>query len=241
MLPGGCGAAVARASAETHPMRGVGVRKRPIADAALMAHPVQSAAAVRDASVLLLLLLSVACGDPNTRPTGTLGSARAPRAPAEVDRPKALTSIESSKKDALGRSLRVACVTCHSLRKSDTLPTSTAELDEFHVGLQFQHGKLNCASCHVPGKVGHLRLADGNQVEMRDVVELCSQCHSARRKGYDHSAHGGLQGSWDPKQGKQYKASCVSCHDPHMPKYIGGAPVLPPKDRGLENSTAGAH
>lgn len=155
--------------------------------------------------------------------------------------PSQLTSIESSKRDPLGRPIRVACVTCHSQRKPERLPTSTAELDEFHVGLELRHGMLTCASCHLAGTELRLRLADGRTLPMADAITLCSQCHGPERRAYDRGAHGGMKGPWKAALGPRTRNECVDCHDPHVPAYVGGAPVLVPRDRGLTQQESEHH
>jgi formate-dependent nitrite reductase cytochrome c552 subunit len=164
-----------------------------------------------------------------------------PAQPAVQQPSRQLTSIESSKRDPLGRPIRVACVTCHSQRKVDRLPESTAELDEFHGGLTFRHGELACGSCHVAAEEPRLRLADGRTLPMTDAMKLCSQCHGPQRRDYDHGAHGGMQGSWSHALGERERNECVDCHDPHAPAYVGGKPVLPPRDRGLTQSQENTH
>lgn len=150
-----------------------------------------------------------------------------------VRTPARLSSIESGLRDPLGRPIRVACVTCHSLRTPERLPESTAELDEFHVGLSFQHGALSCASCHVLGAQKELRLADGRRIPMTDVLSLCSQCHGPQRRSYDNGVHGGMSGYWDTGRGERARNNCVDCHDPHVPAYQSGFPVHSPHDRGV--------
>lgn len=150
-----------------------------------------------------------------------------------INRPEKLTSVETPQKDALGRPIRVACVTCHSLRPDAPLPQSAGELREFHEGLRFAHGTLTCSSCHVPGRVDQLSMADGRTIEMLDVIELCSQCHGLKRRAFDRGAHGGMMGYWDSSRGPKLRHNCVDCHDPHTPAFVGGQPVLRPNDRGL--------
>ncbi len=153
--------------------------------------------------------------------------------PTTVNVPAKLTSVETSAKDPLGRPVRVACVTCHSQRTTQTLPDSPSELREFHEGLTFRHGSLTCASCHVPGRVDRLSMANGKTIDMTEVLDLCSQCHGNKRKSFDHGAHGGMLGYWDTSRGPRVRHNCVDCHDPHAPAFVGGMPVKGPRDRGF--------
>lgn len=151
----------------------------------------------------------------------------------EIHQPDRLTSIATADVDALGRPIRVACLTCHSLRQPARLPSSTAELDEFHQGLVFAHGGLRCGSCHVVGDQPSLRLADGSLVDMRDTIALCRQCHGPQARDYDHGSHGGMTGHWDLSVGGRTRNHCVDCHDPHVPAFQPSQPVMPPRDRGI--------
>lgn len=158
----------------------------------------------------------------------------------ETHTPDRLRGIATGKLDALGRPEIVACVTCHSQRTPQALPTSTAELDEFHQGLTFVHGGLACASCHVIGDQTSLHRADGTLIAMSDAIQLCRQCHGPQARDYDHGAHGGMNGHWDRSLGAQLKNHCIDCHDVHAPQFQPSKPVLPPLDRGIVRQR-GAH
>lgn len=153
--------------------------------------------------------------------------------------PPKLTSIEApDKTDNLGRTLRVACVTCHSVRDAGAgarFPESADRLREFHVGLVVKHGNLPCLSCHVDraGGVPKLHLADGTEFETGDTMRLCAQCHGPKFTMYQRGAHGGMNGYWDLSRGGRFRNHCVDCHDPHFPAFQPSRPVLPPRDRGV--------
>lgn len=156
-----------------------------------------------------------------------------------VNRPAKLTSIETGRTDPMGNPARVACVTCHTTRHRDDLPATTAELKQFHSGLQLKHGSLSCGSCHQPGRAfDTLHLADGRSVEMAEVMSLCGQCHGPQRRNYEHGSHGGMNGHWDLQRGPRARNTCVDCHDPHAPAFPAAMPVLPPRDRYLPHPPA---
>lgn len=153
--------------------------------------------------------------------------------PVTIRQPVKLTSVESGGANAAGQPARVNCVSCHSLRQRDTLPTEPSELKQFHTGLRLAHGALACGDCHQSPRPDGLHLADGTPLDLADVVRLCSQCHGPQFRDYQHGAHGGMQGHWDRHQGPRLRNSCVDCHDPHAPAYPAAAPVLPPRDRSF--------
>jgi hypothetical protein len=177
----------------------------------------------------IVFVIACACGTdqpPALRP-GPASQIRT----VEVHAPARLEGLHAGS-DALGRPLRVGCATCHSLRRTAALPTSTAELDEFHQGLTFRHGPLACGACHLVGDQTQLHTADGAPVAMRDAITLCRQCHGPQARDYDHGAHGGMTGSWDLSAGARTRNHCVDCHDPHVPAFQPTRPVLLPRDRG---------
>ena len=162
----------------------------------------------------------------------------------EVHRSPKLTTVESPRRDALGRPVQVACVTCHSMKPARAeLPQAMEELKEFHTGLRLEHGENRCATCHVAGDVQRLRLADGRTVPIQDALKLCQQCHGPQTRDYLRGSHGGMTGQWAAGRVKNH---CVDCHDPHQPRFQPTWPVLYPHDRGtraMEAHTAegGAH
>lgn len=147
-----------------------------------------------------------------------------------VHQPAKLTSVESDQKDALGRPLRVSCESCHSLRETKPMPSRPEELKEFHQGLRFQHGELACTSCHLAEQPRTLHLATGEAVAMAEAMTLCAQCHGPQFRDYRAGAHGGMTGHWDLSRGGRTRNHCVSCHDPHAPRYQGAMPVMPPRE-----------
>jgi formate-dependent nitrite reductase cytochrome c552 subunit len=199
-------------------------RKRP------GAQPARGGARGAHALVVCAIALGGCSGDP-PRPS------RPPPGPplhaVEINVPARLTSVETGETDALGRPVRVACATCHALRRPDALPKSMVELDEFHQGLELVHGGLSCATCHVLGDQTTLRLADGREIAMTDAMLLCRQCHGTQARDYDRGAHGGMSGHWDLSVGPRVRNHCIDCHDAHAPQFEASRPVLPPRDRGM--------
>jgi formate-dependent nitrite reductase cytochrome c552 subunit len=186
-------------------------------------------ATLRVVSLVIFAVVAAGCNRDLAQDHGAPAPS-APAFPVQIHIPAKLTSVEVARGGA--QSVRVACVTCHSLRPVKPLPASASELKEFHVGLTLQHGTLGCASCHAPAAPAErLRLADGREIQMVEALSLCSQCHGTQRRSYDHGAHGGMQGHWDLSRGARERNTCVDCHDPHAPKFVGGSPVHPPRDR----------
>ncbi|MFE8596882.1 hypothetical protein [Archangium violaceum] len=161
----------------------------------------------------------------------------APTGGETLHQPAKLTSVESDQKDALGRPLRVSCESCHSLRETKPMPSRPEELKEFHQGLQFRHGELACTSCHQANQPRSLHLATGEPLPMTEALTLCAQCHGPQYRDFKAGAHGGMTGYWDLSRGDRTRNHCVSCHDPHSPKYAGGHPVMPPRHPAAQGGT----
>lgn len=155
------------------------------------------------------------------------------RFPVEIRRPAGPPVIELTEPDPLGRMGRVACTTCHSVRPPNMSNQRPSDLDEFHTGMPFEHGRLVCYSCHNPGNADTLRLADGRAVEYRQVMTLCGQCHGPQFRDYRRYSHGGVNGYWDLTRGGRVRANCIDCHDPHVPRFPKMIPTFKPKDRFL--------
>jgi hypothetical protein len=161
--------------------------------------------------------------------------------PTTIHASPKLTSIPVRRPD--GHVERVACASCHSMKTPKALPSQPTALREFHQGLTFQHGELTCAHCHVARERSHdtLHLANGDLIPMVDALRLCAQCHGPQYRDYSHGSHGGMEGAFSPEFGPRTRNHCVDCHDPHTPRFQGGLPVLPPKDRGTLMSLRGDH
>lgn len=159
-----------------------------------------------------------------------------------IRKPDGPPRVELAGQDPLGRSGSVACSTCHSVRPPNFANTTAATLNEFHQGLQFQHGNLTCYACHNPDDADSLRLADQTSVAYSDVMTLCSQCHGLQATAMAHGAHGGMNGFWDLSRGPQTKNNCIDCHDPHQPSFPKMIVGFKPRDRFLEpQETAASH
>lgn len=138
-----------------------------------------------------------------------------------------------------GRQTEVACTTCHTTRSPQTDQKLSEDLDEFHQGLQKQHGSLSCLSCHNADNYDTLRLADGTAVSFENTMQLCAQCHGPQFRDYTNGSHGGMNGYWDLSRGPRTRNACNVCHDPHAPAYPKLIPVFPPKDVELRKQKQG--
>jgi formate-dependent nitrite reductase cytochrome c552 subunit len=154
-----------------------------------------------------------------------------PLFPVVINRPQGTRMVATSLTNFQGQTVMVSCGSCHATTKPNIENRHSEDLDQFHQGLQMNHGNLNCLSCHNSADYDNLRLADSRSLDFSDSMTLCSQCHGPQRRDYDMGLHGGMNGHWDLTKGGRTRNTCVNCHDPHSPAFPLVMPVLPPHDR----------
>jgi len=151
--------------------------------------------------------------------------------PVVIRRPDGPPMLPTGLTNFQGQPVYAACSACHTTTKPNLENRHTEDLDQFHQGLKYNHGKLTCLSCHNSTDYDSLRLADTRAVAFVDNMTLCSQCHGPQRRDYDMGLHGGMNGHWDLTRGGRTRNTCINCHDPHAPAFPLVMPVLPPRDR----------
>lgn len=156
------------------------------------------------------------------------------RHPVVVENPPGVGTLDTGLRDASGARIGVECATCHAAGVGPAFADREGAPAGFHtVELRHGEGALTCDSCHDPDDRTRLRLANGQTLEIGDVVSLCGQCHGTQYRSFRHGAHGGARGYWDLSQGPRIRNSCVACHPAHAPAYPLVAPAPPPNDRFL--------
>lgn len=168
----------------------------------------------------------------------TAGDAKFDVVIRSVDRPAAVVAGEVN-----GESVMVRCDTCHAGKEPNRLIASGDELDEFHNGLVFDHGRgsLTCLTCHNSEDYETLKKPDGLAVSFGDSMQLCAQCHGPQYRDYQGGSHGGMTGHWDLQRGGRERNHCIDCHDPHSPAFRKMMPMPPPKVRAGTQPTGGGH
>lgn len=154
-----------------------------------------------------------------------------PQHPVVIRRPAGPPLVATARTNFQGQPVFASCSSCHTTTKPNLDTRRTEDLDQFHQGLNYNHGNLTCLSCHNSTDYDSLRLADTRSVEFADSMTLCSQCHGPQRRDYDMGLHGGMNGHWDLTRGGRTRNTCINCHDPHAPAFPLVMPVLPPRDR----------
>jgi hypothetical protein len=75
-----------------------------------------------------------------------------------------------------------------------------------------------CLDCHDPSNRDVLRLASGDPVPFTESYRLCGQCHGDKFRDWRVGVHGKRIGMWN---GAKTYFLCVSCHNPHTPRFKG--------------------
>lgn len=118
------------------------------------------------------------------------------------------------------------CSDCHKEQKPNPV---RRKLVDFHqeISEMFNHDSQNrwCLDCHDLNNRDSLRLASGRLLDFRESYKLCGQCHGDKLRDWKAGVHGRRTGEWNGK--KQYFL-CVSCHNPHSPRFKQIKPEPPP-------------
>ncbi|MDP2088454.1 MAG: hypothetical protein Q8J84_03530 [Flavobacteriaceae bacterium] len=116
------------------------------------------------------------------------------------------------------------CNDCHAFQKPNPV---RRELVEWHDDISFKHDSENrwCLDCHDLKERDSLKLANGRKLDFKESYKLCGQCHGEKYRDWKVGVHGKRTGEWN---GKKEYLLCVSCHNPHTPKFKKITPEIPP-------------
>jgi hypothetical protein len=191
--------------------------------------------------VLIISFMLSGCGEhtftDQSRAFGPEVDTNAPLKPVKTHIPTTLGVADTLIKDANGKSVGVACDTCHGPNPDQAWVSLATNHEKAHSGIELNHGTLSCNFCHDSKDRTKLHLADGEKLDMTDAMTLCAQCHGVQFRDYKKGSHGGMSGYWDRRRGPQDRNHCVDCHAPHSPAYESVMPVHPPRDRHLDSDT----
>ena len=95
------------------------------------------------------------------------------------------------------------------------------------ISAMFNHDSENrwCLDCHDLKNRNYLRLASGQLLDFKESYKLCGQCHGEKYRDWKVGVHGKRTGYWN---GKKEYLLCVSCHNPHSPRFKELTPDPPP-------------
>ena len=121
------------------------------------------------------------------------------------------------------------CRACHGPERDFPVNFRRKEDLLVHVNIRLNHGgiRLWCLDCHHPDNRNYLLpLSDGQEIPFERSFLLCGKCHGTIYRDWKHGIHGKRTGSWN---GPKNYYLCVSCHDPHNPRFKPLSPMPPPK------------
>lgn len=122
------------------------------------------------------------------------------------------------------------CMDCHANFAPNPV---RRKLVEWHddISAMFNHDSENrwCLDCHDLNNRNFLRLASGKLLDFKESYKLCGQCHGEKYRDWKVGVHGKRTGDWS---GKKEYLLCVSCHNPHSPKFPELTPEPPPTPQG---------
>jgi hypothetical protein len=121
------------------------------------------------------------------------------------------------------------CRACHGPEKDFPVNFKRREDLLVHRNVKLNHGGVRvwCLDCHNPDKRNYLLpLSDGKLIEFDKSYLLCGKCHGTKFRDWRNGIHGRRTGYWN---GEKKYYLCVSCHNPHSPKFKPIEPKPPPR------------
>jgi hypothetical protein len=118
------------------------------------------------------------------------------------------------------------CTDCHKNLKPNPVRRVLVDWHD-DISAIFNHDSENrwCLDCHDLKSRDSLRLASGKLLDFKESYKLCGQCHGEKLRDWKVGVHGKRTGDWN---GKKEYLLCVSCHNPHSPKFKELVPEPPP-------------
>ncbi|MBI4965411.1 MAG: hypothetical protein HY913_19195 [Desulfomonile tiedjei] len=120
------------------------------------------------------------------------------------------------------------CRACHGPEKDFPVNFKRREDLLVHRNVKLNHGGVRvwCLDCHNPDDRNYLLpLSDGNLIGFEHSYLLCGKCHGTKYRDWRNGIHGRRTGNWN---GEKSYYLCISCHDPHSPKFKPIEPMPPP-------------
>ena len=127
------------------------------------------------------------------------------------------------------------CYGCHEKNKPPMLRFDEKHnliIPKEHSDIVMAHGRNNrnniCTNCHDETNLELFQTRDGRELKFSESTQLCGSCHGPTLRDWEAGVHGRTSGYWNRSMGPITRKDCVSCHDPHSPKFPGRKPAPPP-------------
>ena len=162
----------------------------------------------------------------------TLDETQASKLESEREFPVPLTSLPKT---------ITPCRACHGPEKDFPVNFKRREDLLVHKNLKLNHGGVRvwCLDCHNPDDRNYLLpLSDGKPIDFEHSYLLCGKCHGTKFRDWRSGIHGRRTGKWN---GEKTYYRCVTCHDPHSPKFKPIEPMPPPRKPWTPKETKARH
>jgi len=127
------------------------------------------------------------------------------------------------------------CYACHERSKAPPLRFDANHIllvPKEHSDIVMGHGSHNrnnlCFNCHDESNLELFQTRDGRQLKLAESTPLCGSCHGPTYRDWEAGAHGRTSGHWNRELGPITRVDCVSCHNPHAPKFPSRQPAPGP-------------
>jgi hypothetical protein len=127
---------------------------------------------------------------------------------------------------------------CYGCHEKDKPPPLRFDADHNlivpgeHEDIVMGHGRHNrnnlCYNCHNEANLELLQTRDGRELKLDESTPLCGSCHGPTYRDWEAGAHGRTSGFWDRALGSMDRKPCVSCHNPHSPRFPPQKPAPGP-------------
>jgi hypothetical protein len=133
------------------------------------------------------------------------------------------------------------CRACHGPEKDFPVNYRRREDLLVHKNVKLNHGGVRvwCLDCHNSEDRNYLLpLSDGKPIDFEHSYLLCGKCHGTKFRDWRNGIHGRRTGNWN---GEKTYYRCVTCHDPHSPKFKPIEPMPPPRKPWAPKETKAKH
>jgi uncharacterized CHY-type Zn-finger protein len=127
------------------------------------------------------------------------------------------------------------CYACHERNKPPPLRFDEKQnliIPKEHSDIVMGHGSHNrnnlCFNCHDESNLEQFQTRDGRQLKLSESTPLCGSCHGPTYRDWEAGAHGRTSGYWNRDLGPITRVDCVSCHNPHAPRFPSRQPAPGP-------------
>ena len=127
------------------------------------------------------------------------------------------------------------CYACHEKASPPPLRYDTEHnliIPQEHSNIVMGHGthnrNNNCYNCHDEQNLELLQARDGQELSMTNSSRLCGSCHGPTYRDWEAGVHGRTSGLWSRDPAGFKRLNCVSCHNPHFPKFPALSPAPEP-------------